>query len=123
MVQTRAVERDWTDARAKVTRAGACRVCGAEPGPGVEIQAAHTIGRDHDRPLIQGATTLHVHPDDVVPLCVQTDGGCHGAFDGRRLDLLPHLSLDEQLAAVRAAGGIAAALRRLTGRRGLPDTT
>jgi hypothetical protein len=109
-------ERDWRAARAKVEHEGRCRVCGAKPGRGVSLQAAHTIGRAHDKPRsVSGVLgipegPLWVDPLDVVPLCA----GCHAAFDGRRLDLLPFLTLDEQAAAVRHVG-IVSALRRLTG--------
>jgi hypothetical protein len=59
-----------------------------------------------------------VNPDDIVELCgpaTSTDT-CHAAYDGHRLDLLSLLDLEEQLAAVKAAGGIASAIKRLTGR-------
>lgn len=98
--------RDWSDARAKVDAEGACRVCSAAQ---VRLEAAHTIGRVHDRPRIPGGP-LWVDPLDVVPLCVDD----HRAYDARRLDLLPHLSREEQAAAV-AHVGIARALRRLSG--------
>lgn len=49
--------------------------------------------------------------DNVVPLCGGPDG-CHGAYDRHELDLLPYLTLPEQIAAVRQAGGIALAYRR-----------
>ena len=115
-------ERDDAEAKAKVRSEGRCRVCDIS-GRGVRLDAAHTIGREHDRPHHDRPEGPRwVNPDDVVPLCVQIDGGCHGKYDGRRLDLLPHLHLHEQLAAVRAAGGIAAAYRRLTSSRELPMT-
>lgn len=40
--------------------------------------------------------------DLIVPLCER----CHGQFDAHRLDILHVLGIDEQLALVRAAGGI-----------------
>ena len=99
------IERDWTEARAKVAAEGACRVCGAG-----RPQAAHLIGRRLDRADAHGA--VRVHPDDVVPLCAR----CHRAYDGRRLDLVPYLTRAEQARAV-ALVGLVAALRRLSGRR------
>lgn len=108
--------RDWTLAIRKVRVEGKCRVCGRTTG----LQAAHVSGRRYDA-LVggEGSTIVEVHPDDVVPLCSQTEdgrGGCHDAYDSRDLDLLPFLTLAEQ---ARAAGhlGLVRALARTTGRR------
>jgi hypothetical protein len=49
-------------------------------------------------------------PDACVPLCKRH----HQLFDAHRLELLPYLSLDEQLATVKYAGGIRRAYDRLT---------
>ena len=57
-----------------------------------------------------------VDPASIVPLCRD----CHRAYDAHQLDLLPYLSVAEQCAAVRGAGGIEAARRRITGERGSP---
>lgn len=118
--------RDWTDARAKVDRERRCRVCGAERHEVVALQAAHTIGREHDRPRVtatysevDGPLPLWVNPLDVVPLCLQEEGGCHAQYDARRLDLLPHLTLAEQARAVLHVG-LVAAYRRLTSTRSTP---
>jgi hypothetical protein len=51
--------------------------------------------------------------DNIVPLCRE----CHVEYDQHRLDLLPALTLPEQVAAVRQAGGIALAYRRTTNTR------
>lgn len=98
-------------ARAKVEREGVCRVCGLG-GPDV-LDAAHTW----DRSLGGGGFD---DPDLIVPLCSAIKGGlgCHDAYDARQLDLLPYLTLDEQVAMVRAAGGIERARDRATGRLG-----
>ena len=115
-------ERDDREARAKIREEGRCRVCkrDAHHPEVLRLDAAHTIGRGHDRPHPdRPGGPRWVNPDDVVPLCVARDGGCHGRYDARSLDLTPYLGLHEQVAAVRAAGGIASALRRLTGRDGL----
>lgn len=58
---------------------------------------------------------LWVNPHDTVPLCgPATDAGtCHNAYDSHKLDLLPYLTLQEQLAAVKAAGGLELARTRL----------
>lgn len=93
--------RDWSAAEFK--RTDYCRMC-AKPG---KIELAHVIGRNRDER--RGATVL-VNPDSVVPLCDE----CHRRYDAHDLDILPILSLDEQVAAVRDAGGIIAALRRTT---------
>lgn len=76
---------------------GRCRVC-KQSGP---VDAAHVIGRKHD--AVDGV----VQPDDIIPLC----RSCHEKYDQRKLSVLPHLSLDEQAAAVRLVG-IARAERR-----------
>ena len=97
-------------AHAKVEREGRCRVCGDRK---VEhLDAAHTW----DRSL--GATG-YADPDLIVPLCSKIKGGtgCHDAYDSASLDLLPYLTLAEQLALVRAAGGIERARDRAIGRR------
>lgn len=114
--------RDWTDARAKVDHAGRCRVCGLDVDQlaaiGRSLEAAHTIGRTHDEPRPEvSESVLWVNPDHVVELCgpATSTATCHAAYDGHRLDLLPLLTTDEQAAAVRSAGTIAAAVRRLTG--------
>ena len=101
--------RDWREARAKVEAEVRCRVCKGSPP---HIEAAHVIGREHDEPLSAETKVLWVDPERIVPLC----GICHGHYDAHALDLLPYLTLDEQLQAVRDAGGIALALRRISGR-------
>lgn len=96
--------RDWTAARAKVEadNNGRCRVCGDSP-----VDAAHVIPRSIDpRETNMGA-------DSVVGLCRRD----HVAYDSHELDLLPHLTLEEQLAAVRAAGSIERARQIITGER------
>lgn len=94
--------RNWKEARAKVdTENGRCRVCGAP-----NAEAAHVIPRS----LAPGVGN-NMSADNVVPLCGGPDG-CHGAYDRHELDLLPYLTLPEQVAAVRQAGGIALAYRR-----------
>lgn len=112
--------RDWTRARAKVEAEGRCRLhrlgdcCGY-------LEAAHVVAREHDRlspdqeaMRPKGSDVVWpVRPDRVIPLC----GFHHEAYDDHTVDVLPVLSLDEQLRAVRDAGGIALALRRLTGDR------
>lgn len=119
MSTRRPVRRYWEAARAKVEREAACRTCNETVG----LQAAHVISRTHDRSfdaLWPGAELpddfkpddLYVNPDDVVPLCRR----CHGLYDARALDLLPALTIAEQVAAVRAVG-IVAALRRTTSDR------
>jgi hypothetical protein len=84
-------------------------VCGGHP-----TELAHTVGRsrqDVDAIGPNGGRSLWVNPDAVVPLCKNH----HMDYDGRRLDLLPYLSVDEQINAVDAAGGIELARNRLTG--------
>ena len=99
--------RDWRDSVAKLEAEGCCRVCGIERG----LQQAHTAGRRFDvtRP---GRKTLWVNPDAIVPLCPH----CHHDYDAHDLDLLPYLTLDEQLYVVKVMGGIEAARIRLAPR-------
>jgi len=111
------VKRDWSEAEAKKQREGRCRVCGKQ----TTLQSAHTVGREHDGSTIESLSVIDPdHPDapdpgtlvrarDIVPLCRDH----HTAYDARQLDLLPHLSYDEQAAAVEHLG-IVRALKRLT---------
>lgn len=103
------MKRSWEAARAKVDREGCCRVCsGGLP------QAAHVIGRDHDRHDDDGV--VRVNPADIVPLCARH----HTAYDARQLDLLPHLTKDEQAQAVLHVG-IIRAYHRITSSQGSLD--
>ena len=99
-----AKRRDWTAARAKVEadNNGTCRVCGDAP-----VDAAHVIPRSID------PRESNMGGHSVVGLCRRD----HVAYDSHELDLLPYLTLDEQLAAVRAAGSIARAEQIITGKR------
>ena len=97
------MKRNWSSARAKVEEEGVCRVCRGG-GYGNPVEAAHVLGRAYDPP------TGDVRRVDVVPLCQR----CHQAYDARKLDLLPYLSLMEQAAAVLHVG-IARALGRIGG--------
>ena len=101
-------KRDWTDARAKVDAAGCCRICKREDRP---LEAAHVLGREHDEPKVSRATgeilaELYVHPDRIVEACGPFPEGCHGEIHQKTVDLLPYLTLEEQVQAVRDAGGI-----------------
>jgi hypothetical protein len=109
------IRRDWSAARLKLEDEGRCRVC--QRGD-VKLDAAHVIGRFRDPEVRPGVR--RVDPDAIVPLCgpaVDSDT-CHGRYDAHRLDLLPHLTVDEQVRAVQDAGGLEAARRRITGERG-----
>lgn len=96
--------RDWTLARAKVDGEGVCRVCRTSH----RVEAAHITGRTHDREdgleylALTAGGKLLINPDRIVPLCgPATDlNTCHGKYDAHRLDLLPHLHLEEVLQAV-----------------------
>lgn len=112
-------KRDWTDARAKVEEEGCCRICKRSDR---KLEAAHILGREHDEPKVKvgsdgksftGSKTLYVHPDRIVPLCGPFPEGCHGDVDYHRVNLVHVLTLDEQLQAVKDAGGIAEAWRAL----------
>ncbi len=111
------LRRDWREARRKLEREGRCRVCGETR----DLEAAHVMGREHDAVLVgpKGGETVYVHPDCIVPLCGGfTDNFCHGKYDARQLDLLPHLHIHEQVRAVEDAGGILSALKRVSGPNG-----
>lgn len=94
------MKRDWTEAWLKVRSEGHCRVCGSV----FQLDPAHVIDRS-----IGGKQEA----DSIVPLC----RSCHDAYDGsgpngQTLDLLPHLTKDEQAEAVRVLG-LTRALARL----------
>jgi hypothetical protein len=104
-------DRDWTDARAKVEEEGCCRICKRTDR---KLEAAHILGREHDEPKVSkrnGETLkeLYVHPDRIVPLCGPFPEGCHGDVDHNRVNLVHHLTIAEQVQAVKDAGGIAPA--------------
>lgn len=108
--------RYWKDARGKVEDEGRCRLYRHDLGCAGPLEAAHVIGREHDphMGLVPGVGgyDLYVRPVSVVPLCRVH----HDRYDGRSqpwIDLLPALTLDEQLAAVEDVGGIELARRRL----------
>ncbi len=101
--------RDWSYAIAKVEGEKCCRVCGSD----LHVEAAHVMGRAHDEPASPGSPVLFVRPERIVPLCGPFPDGCHGEYDGKRLDLLPYLKAEEQAQAVLDAGGITPALKRL----------
>jgi hypothetical protein len=102
------VKRDWISARAKVEQEGGCRVCGTNR----RVEAAHIIGREHDRDSRNGLVAnrdpeaYFVRPDRIVPLCgPATDSTtCHGKYDAHRLDLLPYLTREEEAQAVADVG-------------------
>lgn len=79
--------RNWQAARAKVEREGGCRICGEPLG----TQAAHIVPRSLGGQMSE---------DSIVPLCPAH----HSAFDAHDLDLISHLSRDEQAEAVRVLG-------------------
>ncbi len=110
-MKTKQVRRDWSKALEKVQESGMCRFCGSS----LDLQAAHIIGRQHDPIEVgpRGGETRVVLPESVVPLC----SFHHGLYDARQLDLLPFLYPDEQAHAVLVAGGVVAALRRISGNR------
>lgn len=95
------------EAREKVELEGECRFCGE---PAHRCDAAHLW----DRSL--GATGFS-ESALVVPLCSMIKGGngCHDLYDAHRLNLLPYLTIDEQVAVVRAAGSLRRAYNRVTG--------
>ena len=96
------MKRSWTAAWEKVNEEARCRKCGAT---GVRLDPAHIVPRG----LGGGMEAV-----EIVPLCRP----CHDRYDGRGepLDLLPVLTRDEQVQAVKTLG-LSKAYRRLTGDR------
>lgn len=92
-------KRDWTQARAKVESEGCCRNCGNDRIE--ELQACHTISRS-----LGGGQSPH----SIIPMCAD----CHREQHAGELVLLPLLTLEEQLEAVRCVG-LARAYRYLSG--------
>lgn len=116
---SKAPERDWTAARAKVEEEGCCRICKRTDR---KLEAAHILGREHDEPKTRidagtgeliATKVLWVDPLRIFPACGPFPDGCHGDADYRRINILPHLTLEEQIQAVKDAGGIEAARIRL----------
>jgi hypothetical protein len=120
-MKSRPSKRDFSDARAKVEEEGVCRACGIPDdstldGQRVWLEAAHVIPRALSDEVLEGprgGKVRHVPRDAVVPLCAPDR--CHLLFDENRLDLLSVLTLEEQLFAVRVAGGIENARRKIVG--------
>lgn len=105
------VERDWSPALAKVARERKCRACGRTRA---KLEAAHVIGREHDKQRVEGGP-LVVEADAIVPLCSAFDGDCHGKYDRRELDLWPYITAAEWVHAASLVGE-GSAKRRITGR-------
>lgn len=106
-------KRYWFDALAKVEEEGCCRVCKRADR---KLDCAHILGREHDEPMVKGGRilkTLYVDPLRIVPACGPFPDNCHGDIDHRKINLLPYLTLEEELQAVRDASGIEAARIRL----------
>ena len=95
--------RDWTAARAKVEAEGKCRVCQTVGA----VDAAHVVPRSAN------STPENMTADAVIPLC----RSCHQRQHAAKLDVLPYLTLEEQVAATRNAGGLVSAYRHVTGDR------
>ena len=100
--------RQWGPAREKLEMEGSCRRCGAVVG----LECAHTMGREHDRnePLFHRPWKPYtVAPERIIPL----DSDCHRLQHERKIDILPLLTVEEQLQAVADAGSIELARRAL----------
>lgn len=101
-------KRSWEAAILKIERESACRVCASHNVvTDGRVEAAHIIGREHDR-WDDALKAYWVDPDSIVPLC----GLHHESYHARDLDLLPYLTIEEQLVAVDQAGGIYGAYRK-----------
>ena len=109
--------RDWTAARAKVDREEMCRL-GRDHSCSGKLEAAHVTGREFDPPWTppddfdpetDQTYDLTVRADSVIPLCRSH----HKRYDLGEVDILPVLSLDEQLRAVIDLDGIEPARLRV----------
>lgn len=111
------LRRNWQQALEKLASEGRCRACGRTDR---KLDCAHVVGRARDE---RRAGYVIVNPDSIVPLCgPSTDSSsCHYLYDAHRLDLCGLLTVEESVQAVRDAGGLGAAYRRVTGSR-LEDT-
>ena len=98
------MDRDWTKADEKCRQEGRCRRCGV-----ARIERAHLAPRTHDPRISFKSKKREVVADNCIPLCPS----CHRKFDHKEIDILEHLTLDEQLHVVRALGGIENARMRL----------
>ena len=109
------ITRIWDEARAKCDEEDGCRICGARR----HVEAAHILNRKHDGFDLEGnprpSKTWIVEPSRVIPLCGSfSEYEHHQKYDAHRLDLIPYLNLDEEVQAVKDAGGILLALRRIS---------
>jgi len=91
--------RSWREGREKAEDEG-CRLAKTMPGHVCEgpLETAHII----DRSLGGG-----MEPDHVLGLCRKA----HSAYDAHELDLLGHLTREEEVAAVQAIGLESARIR------------
>lgn len=96
------MKRDWKEAWAKVVEENRCRVCTRSAN-----DPAHVIPRSRIGVGMGGEDALN-----IVPLCRL----CHIDYDQGKLDLLPHLTREEQAYAVGLVG-LAEAYRRTTNER------
>lgn len=99
-------KRDWADARAKVEEEACCRICKKEAGSGRPLEAAHILGREHDQPRATRPSVLYVDPDRIIPACGPYPAGCHGLVHQKAVDILPVLTIEEQIRALKDAGGL-----------------
>lgn len=90
------MKRDWTPARKKVEDEGRCRRCGNP----YNLESAHLIPRSLGGKM---------NEDSVIPLCAH----CHREQHSHAFELLPLMTRDEQVEAVKAVG-LARAYRYLT---------
>jgi len=99
--------RDWSSI--DIDRDSACRVCTSRG----QTERAHTAGRKYDERTGKGR--WKVHPLDIVPLCgpALDTASCHYKADHGEIDLLPYLTVEEQVRVVQHLLGIENARMRL----------
>jgi hypothetical protein len=115
------LRRDWSDARAKVSKEGRCRLCGHIPASESLLEAAHLVGCKYDPVMAgpRGGKYLYVEPDSIVPLCGPfTHGNCHMRFDKREVSLIGVLDIREYRYAIKLCRSVGIDVRRRLGGAG-----
>jgi len=99
--------RDWS--AITIEASDPCRICGSQG----RTERAHVSGRTYDERTGKGR--WKVHPLDIVPLCgpALDTASCHYGVDHGQIDLLPFLTVDEQVRVVQHLLGIENARIRL----------
>lgn len=102
---------DWGAADFKVEREDSCRVCTIS-GRMVPLFPVHTISAEKQNELLNDSSPAPwVHPDAVIPMCEL----CKEKWHGGEVNLVGRLTLEEEMNAIWAAGGMLQAAHDLAG--------